>query len=71
MELSRDDGILLSCNKEFFHCIAVVELFIFQSLGWSPGFSHGSHTPNRGVDEADATLPLAYADFAQTIVRSN
>ena len=30
----------------------------FQPLGWSPGFSHGSHTPNRGVVEADATLPL-------------
>ena len=29
---------------------------LFQSLGWSPGFSHGSHTPNRGVVEADATL---------------
>ena len=29
---------------------------VFQSLGWSPGFSHGSRTPNRGVVEADATL---------------
>ena len=28
------------------------------AIGWSPGFSHGSHTPNRGVVEADATLPL-------------
>ena len=29
----------------------------FQSVGWRPEFSHGSHTPNGSVGEADATLP--------------
>ena len=42
--------------------IAVVELCIFPVVGLEPG---------RGVVETDATLPLAYADLPQTMVRSN
>ena len=37
MELSRDDGILLTCNNVYFDRIAVVELCIFPVVGLEPG----------------------------------
>ena len=45
-------------------CSGSHTLFKFQSLGWRLGFSHGSHTPNRGVGEAAATLPCTRSSRA-------